>query len=331
MVDFGPGPPANTPAQHPGDWLAYLNYLPPNQSCDVIWRRSCPGAKAAKEGGMDLSSPAGTPVYALGAGQVIGAGYFWFTDGSPAGGVVTVRTAMPDGTFNDIYYQHIKISGNVQLCNQQGGQLYNGVVGPSPTYQNMNVNQLVGWTYPLDGAHGNPHVEVGANATGWLGIWGDDPHPGPWYDDPEPMTRELMANGGGKGSNLDTGNVTVNNAVNNAQSAVQTLSQVKGVEGPIAVFHNAQQFKGFSVPPDSASSANWPIIGGIEQGASYPIRVVLGVINFIGGNFMAFFIRAVLVTIAMVVILALIINLTSKTIEEETGASPMQLASLAAL
>src|SRR5260221_4839637 len=126
-------------------WLQNLINLPPGQPCNVIWRRTCPGAKSLNEGGMDLGSPAGTPVYALEGGQVVGAGYFWHSDGSPGYGVVTIRTIMPDGSVNDIYYQHIQLSPNIILCNQKGGSLYNGVVGPAPTFQSIKRGQLLGY------------------------------------------------------------------------------------------------------------------------------------------------------------------------------------------
>lgn len=327
-------------------WLQILINLPPEQPCNIVWRRSCPNAKAAKEGGMDLSSPVGTPVYSLGTGQVIGAGYFWFDPGAgggPAGGVVTVRTTMPDGSINDIFYQHIQISGNIQLCNQQGGQLYNGIVGPKPTYQNIQKNQLLGWTFNLDG----PHVEVGMNATGWYGIWGDEPHPGPWYDDPEPLVRVLMNAGGGLGSTLKTGNsnfdAMIGTAYANGLQAVQRLSQVPGLEGPLVVLDNAMQFRPFAIPPDPGAKnstfnpsipflPNW--VGAatqIESGASYPVRVAIGVFNFIGGNFFAFIIRGILTIMILVVIFALLINLTSHTVQEEPGGNLLPLGAEAVI
>ena len=63
-------------------WLQVLINNPPGLSCDIAWKRSCPGAVAQMEGGMDLTSPSGTPVYALADGLVVGAGYFYHPDGT---------------------------------------------------------------------------------------------------------------------------------------------------------------------------------------------------------------------------------------------------------
>lgn len=293
-------------------WLQDLLNMPPHQPCSVIWRRSCPGAKNALEGGMDLDSPAGTKVYSLGDGQVIGAGYFWHPNGQPGYGVVTVRTKMPDGTLNDIYYQHIDINPNIVLCGQYGGQLYNGIKGPAPTYQNITKGQWIG-TNKIG------EVEVGVNAD-WGGVWGTN-HPGPWLDDPEDTIRELIGSGGGSSSQsqllsgTDPLSTAIQSTLETTHNGMQTLTQLPGLSGPIEIFNEAQQFKSFSVPP--ASTSNIPIIGGIDSGLSYPTRFMIGIFSFVMNNAAAFLIRSFFVLFALILIIALIINITSKVSEQQ--------------
>lgn len=317
-------------------WLQALTTMSPHQPCSVIWRRSCPNAKNAMEGGMDLPSPAGTAVHSLGDGNVIGAGYFWHPAGNPGYGVVTVRTKMPDGSVADVYYQHIQIAQNIVLCNQYGGQIYGGVVGPKPTFQTIQKGQLLGTNIVGE-------VEVGVNAD-WSGVWGDSPHPGPWLDDPEDTIRSLMSYGGGTpGTQLLTGtdplSMSIQSTLYSVHNGLHTLTQVQGLAGPIEIFNDAQKFVPFSVPPDSNS--NVPVIGGISSGLSYPTRLAIGIMSFVMNNAAAFLIRAFFVLFALVIIIALIINLTSKVTEttddgrdlptEGGGVNPLQVAELAAV
>lgn len=321
QINAGAGPETKTTQDN--TWLQALINMPPHQPCNIIWRRSCPGAKAAYEGGMDLPSPGGTKVYALGDGIVIGAGYFWHPNGNPGHGVVTIRTHMPDSSLADIYYQHIQIAPSIILCGQTGGQLYNGVVGPAPTHQPITAGQLLGTV--VDGVN---EVEVGVNADqpysqgGWGGIWGGTNPAGPWADDPEDIIRSLMQHGGGSSNNtISTGNINfdawLNSQIENTKTGVDVLTQNPGLKGPLILFNNVQQFKPFSIPTDKSPIANVPIVGGIEQGASYPVRVTIGTLSFLLNNVMAFFIRSVFVLLALVIIVSLIINITSKEISEE--------------
>lgn len=304
-------------------WLQALINQPPHQPCSIIRRRTCPGAKNDNEGGIDLPSPGGTKVFALASGTVVGAGYFWHPNGAYGYGVVTVRTLLSDGTMGDLYYQHIQISPNIILCNQTGGQLYNGVVGPKPQGQAIVAGQLLGTVVASVG-----EVEVGVNAD-WSGkningIWGDN-HPGPWIDDPEDIIRSLIDLGGGSGFSLpfSLGNAQydayLQSAFENTHTAVQVLTQNPGIAGPIQVFHNAQRFKPFAVPDDNSSSKNWPVYGGIMKAASYPSRLALGVITFLVNNSLAFFIRSIFVIFASIVIAALLINAVSHTTETIVG------------
>ncbi len=243
---------------------------------------------------MDLSSAPGTPVYALADGAVVGAGYFWHPNGNPGYGVVTTRITNPDGTLDDLYYQHIKIVNGITLCNQQGGQLYANVVGPKPTFQKIKKNQLIGYVMDMG------EVEVGTNAA-WSGIWGDAPHPGPWREDPEDIVRSLMAAGGGTGTLLITGIGVLDGSLGAAHQL--TSSNLPGLEGPIASLNNVEQFH----PLDMSHGA------------------VQGIMSWVIGNMLPFIIRTAFVITAVVIIIALLINATSKVIESTTGETPVEL------
>lgn len=140
------------------------------------------------EGGIDVPSAAGTPVYALAAGQLRGSGYFdksrgLFNLSSDAGngcsychGVVTIRCQVPGYGLQDMYYQHITIDPGIKLYP-------NGTTsGPS-----IAKGQLLGTINSDPG-----EVEIGFNATGWGTIWGPDPHPAPWNNAPWDLIRALI-------------------------------------------------------------------------------------------------------------------------------------------
>ena len=117
------------------------------------------------EGGVDLGAAKGTPVYALGDGDVVGSGY-WRDSGH---GVVTIRTNVPGHGLNDIYYQHITIGSGIH----QGMHILRG--------QQIGV---------IDGFN---EIEIGANAN-WGQPWGLN-HPAGWVKDPRPLIKALMALG----------------------------------------------------------------------------------------------------------------------------------------
>lgn len=132
------------------------------------------------EGGVDLTSKQGTPVYALGDGPLLGAGNFGKVGGfsyneSSSFGVVTQRITVPGFGLNDIYYQHIVIDKAIKFCNNPTGSCGN---------QYIKRGQLIGTT----GGFGE--VEIGFNAN-WGGVWGVN-HPAAWVTDPRPMILALM-------------------------------------------------------------------------------------------------------------------------------------------
>jgi hypothetical protein len=124
------------------------------------------GSVTPGEGGVDVGTPNGTPVYAIADGMVVGSGY-WKDNGH---GVVTTRVNVPGQGLQDLYYQHIQIAPGVA----QGQQVHRG--------------QLIGTIGPFN------EIEMGFNAR-WGQPWGLS-HPGPWIADPRPWIKSLLDNGG---------------------------------------------------------------------------------------------------------------------------------------
>ena len=131
---------------------------------------------AQNEGGVDLTSPGGTPVLALATGPIIAMGTFVHANGNPGYGVVTTRINVPGHGLQDLYYQHIDIAPGLKV-----GQI-------------VQRGQVIGHVRSNVG-----EVEVGFNA-GWGGIWGTH-HPGPWVTDPRPWLAALL---GGSVPNTST-------------------------------------------------------------------------------------------------------------------------------
>ena len=122
---------------------------------------------SAAEGGVDLFSPAGTPVYALGNGQVIAKGL----NNVDGRGVITVRTDVPGYGKQDLFYQHIDINSAV---NTEPGAI-------------ITYGERIG---SVTDKGNNSHVELGFNS-GWGGPWGSN-HPDKWYTDPRPLLKALV-------------------------------------------------------------------------------------------------------------------------------------------
>ena len=125
---------------------------------------------SAAEGGVDLNSPAGTPVFALADGTVVGVG----KNNVDGNDVVTTRINVPGYGPQDLFYQHIVKNSHVPL--QVGDTVHYGeYIGDVADTTNM------GWT---------PHVELGFNS-GWGGPWGNN-HPAGWVTDPRPLLKNLV-------------------------------------------------------------------------------------------------------------------------------------------
>lgn len=155
--------------------VGYINDPTGSYAQSMYGRWDVPAANM--EGGVDLASPGGTPVYALATGPIVGVGNFWHGGGSclyqggagctPGYGVVTTRINVPGYGLQDLYYQHINLSPGLAVGQivQQGQQI--GTI-------NDQVNEL----------------EMGFNAN-WGGVWGTN-HPAQWATDPRPMLAALM-------------------------------------------------------------------------------------------------------------------------------------------
>lgn len=134
-----------------------------------MWDSPTPGLHAdgsvtPGEGGVDIGTPNGTPVYAIADGQVIASGY-WKDSGH---GVVTTRINVPGAGLQDLYYQHIQIDPSIK------------------TGQAVKRGQLIGTIGPFN------EIEMGFNAA-WGGVWGSN-HPGPWISDPRPWLNAILDN-----------------------------------------------------------------------------------------------------------------------------------------
>lgn len=132
------------------------------------------------EGGVDLGSSQGTPVYALATGKVIASGYWK----DKLHGVVTTRVNVPGQGLQDLYYQHINIASGIT---------------PGMTVQK---GQLIGTVGSLN------EVEVGFNAN-WGYPWQNGKHPGPWVKDPRPWIKSLMLSNAGSSTINQLNNNTI--------------------------------------------------------------------------------------------------------------------------
>lgn len=165
-------------------WVpTYLNNL--STANYGMWNSPAPGLHpdgsiTPGEGGVDIGTPNGTPVYAIADGPVIASGQWQ----DSAHQVVTQRVSVPGAGTQDLYYQHIQIDPSIHT----GDQLKRG--------------QLIGTIGPYN------EIEMGFNAQ-WGGIWGDN-HPGPWVKDPRPWLNALLSGNGAAplltGGSMDTSN-----------------------------------------------------------------------------------------------------------------------------
>lgn len=163
-------------------WLKDMQAWLDNPNVSMYGRWNQPSS--AMEGGVDLTSPGGTPIYALADGVVVGAGNFWHSaslytpgSGNPGYGVVTTRINVPGYGQQDWYVQHIDIAPSIQACQ-----------GSACSGQIVHKGDILGYTRSNVG-----EVETGFNAD-WGGVWGTN-HPAPWATDPRPLLASLMGAG----------------------------------------------------------------------------------------------------------------------------------------
>lgn len=136
-----------------------------------MWNSPTPGLHAdgsvtPGEGGVDISTPIGTPVYAIADGPIMASGYW----NDNAHGVITQRVTVPGAGQQDLYYQHIQLAPNMGAGT------------------NLTKGELIGTIGPYN------EIEMGFNAA-WGGVWGTN-HPGPWVKDPRPWLNALLGGSG---------------------------------------------------------------------------------------------------------------------------------------
>lgn len=166
---------SNWPPDYMKSLVDWINRGSPNDnSLYGMWDAPDPaispsGQVQPGEGGVDLGTPIGTPVYALATGPIIAAGY-WKDN---AHGVITQRVNVPGAGLQDLYYQHIQLDPSIVQCQ---GQACSGQV--------VQRGQRIGTIGPFN------EIEMGFNSL-WGGVWGSN-HPGPWVHDPRKWLAALV-------------------------------------------------------------------------------------------------------------------------------------------
>lgn len=187
---------------------------PADNSLYGMWDAPDPGLSSSGhvqpgEGGVDLSVPIGTPVYALATGPVTAMGYWEKFPGDRQHGVITQRVDVPGAGPQDLYYQHIfpDMSLTPGTIVQRGQKI--GVIGP--------FNE----------------IEMGFNS-GWGGVWGNH-HPGPWIKDPRPWLAALLTgnpspiSSSGLPGTIDTGNFGLNALYASIRPSLVQWGEIIGV------------------------------------------------------------------------------------------------------
>ena len=131
------------------------------------------------EGGVDITAPPGTPVYALGTGELLSADTFSALGFAHPGAVLSERVNVPGYGLQDIYYQHIDLLPGFQTClaGDCGGRV-------------IQAGQEIGTV----GSVGE--TEVGFNPN-WGSLYGPPNHPGSWPSDPRPLISALITGNAG--------------------------------------------------------------------------------------------------------------------------------------
>lgn len=139
-----------------------------------MWDRAKHAAQG--EGGVDLTAPPGTPVYALGTGPLLSAEYFSALGQSHPGAVLSQQVNVPGVGPQNIYYQHIDLLPDFTHCT--GGNCQGRIIQAG---QQIGTVGSVGET------------EVGFNAApSWGALYGPSNVPGPWITQPESWISALM-------------------------------------------------------------------------------------------------------------------------------------------
>jgi len=327
--DTGGKPPPIGTGVHPRwepAWLHYMVLWIHNPSIKMRIRRDY---KWDGEGGVDLPSKQGTPVYALADGPLLGAGTYAMPGVKTDYGVVAQRIVVPGHGTQDIYYQHINIASNIRFCKN-----------------NRCNNQFIKKGQQVGTTAGFAEVEVGFNPT-WGGIWGDpNKRPGPWPDDPRPMIKALM-DAGPPGtpstSSIDPsqpgtpGDTTGTSAlaafftgfsitapptfVPVMDQVHETLIATPGFYGISLALYEAEHFPGWIDLTQKEEAET--LIGKI------PIPDIIGEVRSVGAtisdNFLAFAIRSGLVTLGLILLIMLIVKAASPV-----AAPVLKIAALAA-
>lgn len=178
------------------------------------------------------------------------------------------------------------------------------------------------------------------NATPWgAGYFGKGPGSADPRLDPRPIIQAARA------GRFDTSTVTPNplNALSSfftgttspvqafvsvSDAAHNTLNAIPGMIGIVEALDIAEQFQPFTLPNDPTNSiiGKIPIIGGALQDITLPADSMQAFLTFITANTMAFVIRAIIVFIGVMILVALIRNALNTTTVEMTGQTPGQLA-----
>lgn len=229
---FAPGLAAAAAVPHPQTPDAPVQrQLSPSQSATRLWPWLVQGLQDiltrfgqveggfGPERGVDLYLPVETPITALAAGIVRGAGYYG------GGGIVSVGCHVSGmGGMQSVYYQHLDLiapgigKGSVvvpgQVIGYSGGQLHGGHHPASPRFS------------------GGPHVEIGINGP-WGGMWaplGPNVDPLPWLE-------SLVQNGGPSGPA----------SIPLSALANQSAGHIPGFAGIAQQLDASVQFQGFQI------------------------------------------------------------------------------------
>jgi murein DD-endopeptidase MepM/ murein hydrolase activator NlpD len=173
---------STNPATQPA-WLKDMVAWIQSGGTMQMWDKAAhnPGANAGPgEGGVDITAPPGTPVYALGTGPLLSASYFSDVGLNHPGAVLSQQVNVPGVGPENIYYQHIDLLPGFQKC--LGGNCGNRIIQAG---QQIGTVGSVGET------------EVGFNAgAAWGSLYGPSNPPGPWIDKPESWIAALMNQSG---------------------------------------------------------------------------------------------------------------------------------------